>query len=76
MLNWIVWNKIVFVIEAVLTLNWIVQNRTVLTFILTCKLRTYAKLIFFDMELFWYLTVCKKIYTYTKLNWFRLKLFD
>ena len=29
MLNWIVWNGIVFDIETVLMLNWIVWNRTV-----------------------------------------------
>ncbi len=28
MLNWIVWNGIVFDTETVPTLNWIVQNRT------------------------------------------------
>ena len=32
MLNWIVWNGTVFDIESVLALNWIVINRTILTF--------------------------------------------
>ena len=32
MLNWIVWNGTVFDIETLLTLNWIVIYRTVLTF--------------------------------------------
>ena len=32
MLNCAAWNKAVFDIETVLTLNWIVWNRTVLTF--------------------------------------------
>ena len=32
MLNWIVWNGTVFDIENVLTLNWIVKYKTVLTF--------------------------------------------
>ena len=32
MLNWIVWNGTVFDIETVLTPNWIVIYRTVLTF--------------------------------------------
>ena len=32
MLNWIVWNTIVFDIETVFMLNWIVWNRTVPTF--------------------------------------------
>ena len=32
MLNWIVWNGAVFDIEILLTLNWIVIYRTVLTF--------------------------------------------
>ena len=32
MLKWIVWNGTVFDIETVLTLDWIVRNRTVLTF--------------------------------------------
>ena len=44
MLNWIVWNRSVFGIEIVLTPNWIVRNISVLIFILTCKLGTYAKL--------------------------------
>ena len=32
MLNWTVWNGTVFKIETILILNWIVLNRTVLTF--------------------------------------------
>ena len=32
MLDWIVWNGTVFDIETVLTFNWIVVYRTVLTF--------------------------------------------
>ena len=31
-LNWIAWNRNVFDIETLLTLNWIVEYRTVLTF--------------------------------------------
>ena len=32
MLNWIVWNGTVFDNETILTENWIVQYRTVLTY--------------------------------------------
>ena len=44
MLNWIVWNGIVFDIENVLTLNWIVRNITVLKFNCVNKDYIYTKL--------------------------------
>ena len=40
MLNWIVWIRTVFDIETVLTLNWIVRNRTVLT-LTVCKQKLF-----------------------------------
>ena len=43
MLNWIVGNGTVFDIETVLTLNWIVWYRAVLTFNCVNKIYTYTK---------------------------------
>ena len=43
-LKWIVWNWTVFDIETVLSLNWIVIYRTVLTFYFVNKICTHTKL--------------------------------
>ena len=52
-------------------LNRIIWNRT--TWHLTvCKQKTYLYL--FEIELFWYLAVCKKIYTNIKM--FEIELFS
>ena len=56
MLSWITWNRIVFDIETVLTLNWTAWNRTVSTF--NC---VWTKTILILNWIVWIRTVC--------LNW-------
>ena len=52
MLNWIIWNGTVFVIVTLLTLKWIVINRTVLTFSCVNKIYTYSRYTeLFEVEL-------------------------
>ena len=49
--NWIIWNETAFDIETVLTLDWIVIYRTVLTFNCVNKTCIYTKL-----KIVWYRT--------------------
>ena len=75
MLNWIVWNGTVFDIETVLTLNWIVIYRTVLTFnfvqrksILVLNWISGIRIVWLNwmLEIEMFLTI--KLCTHAKLN--------
>ena len=72
MLNWIVWNGTVFDIENVLTLNWFVSYRTVLTF--NC---VQTKPVLILNWIIWIRTVQlrNKLCTYIQTELFEIELF-